>query len=298
MRFSVWPSPSAPWSEIQATALHAEKMGWDGVWFADHFMPNAADNSGPNQEAWTTMAGLAASVPRVRIGTLVTGNTYRHPAVLAKMAAGVDIISGGRLVFGIGSGWQENEHEAYGIPFYTVGSRLRRLDEACQVIKSLFANEKTNFDGKYYQLKDAPLAPKPVQSPVPFLIGGGGENVTLKIAAKYADEWNVWGTPEVLAKKGAILDAHCNDIGRDPSAIKHSTQGVILANEKSPLAGRMGDRGRQFMGDNAEQMKEVVQAYKEANVHEIIFPMFFLPPGGEGQEALDRFITDVAPAFR
>src|SRR5688500_6671732 len=129
MRFSVWPSPNSPWSDILDSARHAEATGWDGVWFADHFMPNQEDTSGPTLEAWTVIAGLAASVPRVRIGTLVTGNTYRHPAVLAKMAAGVDIISNGRLVLGIGSGWQENEHAAYGIPFYTVGSRLRRLAE-------------------------------------------------------------------------------------------------------------------------------------------------------------------------
>ena len=132
------------------------------------------------------MAGraVAVAVPRIRLGTLVTGNTYRHPAVLAKIAAGVDIISDGRVVLGIGSGWQENEHEAYGLEFSTVGGRLRRLEEACVIIKSLLANDRTDFDGEFYQLKDAPLDPKPVQDPLPLMIGGGGEKVTLRITAQ------------------------------------------------------------------------------------------------------------------
>src|SRR5262249_8606742 len=129
MRFSFWPASQHPWSEVLALAQHVESTGWDGVYFCDHFMPNAADTSGPWGETWTTLAALAAAVPRVRIGGLVCGNTYRHPAVLAKMAATLDHISGGRAVLGLGAGWQENEHRAYGIPFYTLGERLARLDE-------------------------------------------------------------------------------------------------------------------------------------------------------------------------
>jgi len=121
------------------------------------------------------------------MGTLVTGNTYRHPAVLAKMAATVDHISNGRVVLGLGSGWQENEHAKYGIPFYTVSIRLKRLEEACQVIKALFSEESARFSGEFYQLEDAPLVPKPIQESLPLLIGGGGEKVTLKITAKYAE---------------------------------------------------------------------------------------------------------------
>ena len=178
-------------------------------------MPNQEDNSGPTGEAWTSIAALAASVPRIRLGTMVTGNTYRHPAVLAKMAAQVDDISGGRLILGIGSAWQQNEHEAYGIPFYTVGSRLRRLEEAVQVICSLFENERTDFDGKFYQLTNAPLAPKPVQRPhPPILIGGDGEKVTHRLAAQYADEWNVWGDSDLLRHKIGILEQQCTDVGR------------------------------------------------------------------------------------
>ena len=210
MQFSVWPNHPGVWEPLLNFADHVEHSGWDGLWLADHFMPNQEDNSGPTGEAWTALAALAARIPRIRLGTMVTGNTYRHPAVLAKMAAQVDVISDGRLVLGIGSAWQQNEHEAYGIPFYTVGSRLRRLEEAVQVIRSLFTNERTDFSGKFYQITNAPLAPKPLQPHGPsLLIGGGGEKVTMRIAAQYADEWNVWGDPETLRHKISVLEQHC-----------------------------------------------------------------------------------------
>lgn len=299
MRFSIWPSPTQPWADVLELARHAEATGWDGVWFADHFMPNAADNSGPTNEAWTTIAALCAAVPRLRIGTLVTGNTYRHPAVLAKMAATCDQISGGRLVLGLGSGWQENEHVAYGIPFYTVGGRLNRLDEACQVIRGLFENERTTFDGRYYQLKDAPLAPKPVQRPVPLLIGGGGEQKTMKIAAKYANEWNVWGSVEVLRQKGEVLDRHCEAIGRDPREIQHSAQGIVLPSASHPMANSMGARGTAMFADNPDQVREVVAAYREAGVFELIVPDFFMGQGMDlRKNTYDQFIAAVGSAFR
>ena len=128
MRFSFWPAPTNSWNDTLDLANHAEATGWYSIWFADHFMPNAEDTSGPFAECWTTLAALGAAVPRVRIGALVTGNTYRHPAVLAKMAANVDQISGGRCVLGLGAGWQENEHRAYGLNFSTLGGRMARFD--------------------------------------------------------------------------------------------------------------------------------------------------------------------------
>src|SRR5688500_4097635 len=175
MRFSVWPNAAQPWDDILDVAQHAEATGWDGVWIADHFMPNEADPSGPTNECWTLLAALGAAVPRVRLGALVTGNTYRHPAVLAKMAATVDQVSGGRIVLGLGAGWQENEHAAYGIPFFTTRERLERLEEACEIVKGLFSQPRTSFEGRHYTLRDAPLEPKPVQDPLPLLVGGGGE---------------------------------------------------------------------------------------------------------------------------
>src|SRR3954470_8091619 len=208
MRFSVWPAPSETWEEVLGVAQHAESTGWDGVWFADHFMPNTDDAEGPTMECWSVLAGLAAAVPRVRLGALGSGNTYPHPAVLANIAATTDQISGGRVVLGLGAGWQENEHRKYGIEFFDVPTRLQRLEEACQVIRALPGEKRANFEGRHYRLEDAPLDPKSVRQPIRLLIGGGGEKVTLRIAATYADEWNVWGDPAVLRHKGEVLERH------------------------------------------------------------------------------------------
>jgi F420-dependent oxidoreductase-like protein len=298
MRFSYWPGAGNPWSDLVDVCRHVESTGWDGIWFADHFMPNAADTSPPVGEAWTTIAGLAALVPRVRIGTLVTGNTYRDPAVLAKMAAGADIISGGRLILGLGAGWQENEHTAYGIPFYTVGGRLRRLDEACQVVTSLFNNDRTTFAGRYYQLQDAPLAPKPVQQPLPLLIGGGGEKVTMRIAAQYAHEWNVWGTPDVLKRKMAILDQHCADLGRDPKTIRRSAQALMVLSDDPEVVAKAAVPGRPVIAGNVDQLRDIVRQYDEAGVDELIIPDATLGRGEQRAAVLDRFIKEVAAPFR
>lgn len=298
MRFSVWPSSANTWEDTLNVAKHAEATGWDGVWFADHFMPNQADTSGPTAEAWTTIAALSALVPRVRIGTLVTGNTYRHPAVLAKMAAQCDVISGGRIVLGLGSGWQENEHAAYGLEFSTVPGRLKRLEEACQVIKGLTTSLKTDFDGKFYQLKDAPLNPRPVQNPLPLLIGGGGEHVTLKITAKYADEWNVWGTPETLRNKMAILDAHCDKIGRPRTAIQRSAVALLVLTDDAEQVERMKAAGRPLIAGNAAQVRDIIAEYRDAGVSEVIIPDFNLGRGEKKIEAYDAFMNDIVPAFR
>lgn len=299
MKFSIWPGPNNPWSDTLEIAMHAEATGWYSVWYADHFMPNAEDTSGPTSECWTTLAALGQATSRVRIGALVTGNTYRHPAVLAKMAANVDNISNGRCVLGLGAGWQENEHRAYGIEFSTLGGRMARFEEACQVVTGLFSNEKTNFQGKYYQLTDAPLAPKPVQDPMPLLIGGGGEQKTLKIAAKYANEWNVWGTPEVLAHKGAILDRYCEEIGRDPKSIKHSCQGMLVQTEDSAVVERMRASGRPVIGGTGADIRGIVERYIEAGVDELIIPAFNLGRTAADTKAqMDKFNDEVMSHFK
>ena len=173
MRFGIFTGMgNTTWDAVLDLWRHAAAGGWDAACVTDHFMPNTPDRVGDTMECWTTLAALAAAVPKLRVGTIVSGNTYRHPAVLAKMAAQVDVISGGRLICGIGAAWQQNEHEAYGIPFYTVAERLARLDEACQVLKALWTQDKSTFKGHYYQLSDAPLAPKPVQRPYPELMIG------------------------------------------------------------------------------------------------------------------------------
>ncbi|MCC7088586.1 MAG: LLM class F420-dependent oxidoreductase [Dehalococcoidia bacterium] len=299
MRFGFWPGPNNSWNDTLALAKHAEAGGWHGVWYADHFMPNAEDTSGPTSECWTTLAALAASVPRIRLGALVTGNTYRHPAVLAKMAANVDNISGGRCVLGLGAGWQENEHRAYGINFSTLGGRMNRFEEACQVVTGLFSNEQTTFAGKHYQLTDAPLAPKPVQKPLPLLIGGGGEQRTLRIAAKYANEWNVWGTPEVLKHKGGILDQYCREIGRDPKTIAHSAQGMLMLTDDAAMVERMKAAGRPVIGGNGPQVRALVEQYAEAGVDELIIPDFNLGRTVADKTAvMDRFANEVMAHFR
>lgn len=299
MRFIFWPGPNNSWRETLQLAQHAESTGWDGVYYADHFMPNAADTSGPTSECWTTLAALAARVPRIRLGALVTGNTYRHPAVLAKMAANVDNISGGRCVLGLGAGWQENEHAAYGIPFYTLGGRMRRLEEACEVVTGLFANEKTNFQGRYYQLTDAPLAPKPVQRPLPLLIGGGGEKQTMRIAAKYATDWNVWGTPELLRAKQVVLDEHCRAIGRDPKEIQRGANALLVLSDDPETVERMRAAGRPVIAGNAEQVRGVIQAYADAGVDEVVIPDFNLGRDAATKVAvMDRFANEVMAKFR
>ena len=296
------------WSQLQQLWQHIEATGWDAAFVTDHFMPNVPDPVGDTLECWTALAGLAHTTSRMRIGTLVTGNTYRHPAVLAKMATTVDIMTGGRLICGLGAAWQKNEHVAYGIPFYTVGERLSRLEEACQVLLGLWTQPKTTVHGKYYQLTEAPLFPKPVQQPHPeLLIGGGGERRTLRIAAQYADHWNVWGGPEILRRKGHILAEHCATLGRDPAHITHSANMPMLITDKAEdrerlihslmrLFGRSEPVARDtVLAGSVTYMQDTLGRLQEAGVDMMCVPTF-LPPWH--MEQLDRFITEVAPALR
>jgi F420-dependent oxidoreductase-like protein len=298
MRFAFWPGSANSWDDVLALSRHAEASGWDGIYFADHFMPNQADTSGPTLECLTALAALAVTVPRVRLGSLVIGNTYRNPALLAKMVANIDIMSGGRFVLGLGAGWQENEHAAYDFPFYTVGGRLRRLEESAQVIRSLFRNDKTDFEGRYYSIPGAPLAPKPHRPP-PLLIGGGGEQVTLRIAAQYADEWNVWGTPQVLAQKQGVLDRHCAELGRDPKEIQRSAVALLALTDDAALVERTRASGRPVIAGNSDEVAAVVQEYINAGVDEIVIPDFNLGRTIEAkQDVMDRFMKDVVQRFR
>ena len=296
MQFSLWPNPTQPYQDVLELARHAEATGWDGFWYADHFMPNAPDTSTPWPEAWMTLAGVGALVPRLRLGTLVAGNTYRHPAVLAKMAATLDHMTGGRVVLGLGSGWQENEHRQYGIPFYTVKERLQRLEEACAVIKALFSETKADFAGRFYQLEGASLEPKPVQQPLPMLIGGGGEQRTLRITARFADAWNVWGDVATLRHKMEILDGHCADLGRDPKAIRRTAVALLFMSEDNQFLERMRntDLPQPAVIGTPEEVRETLNGYESAGVDEFIVPDFTLGQGREKIELLDRFIKEVA----
>jgi F420-dependent oxidoreductase-like protein len=311
MRFGIFTSMGLQtWSGVLDLWKHIESTGWDVACVTDHFMPNTPEREGAMLESWSTLSALAALVPRMRVGTIVLGNTYRHPAVVAKMAAQVDIISGGRLLLGLGAGWQQNEHEAYGIPFYTMRERLERLDEACEVITSLWTSARSNFKGRYYQLSDAPLDPKPVQRPHPeLMIGGGGEKVTLKIVARHADHWNVWGGPQVLSRKGRILDEHCAAVKRDPKSITRSVNMALLITDTKAevealaktIETRMGrhaaDARDTCLAGTPDQIREQLRALKAAGAEVLFIPSMFRPLP-ELRRDLDRFITEIAPAFR
>jgi len=197
-----------------------------GAWLFDHFMPLGPDQTGPIFEGWTLLGALAAETQRLRLGLMVTGNTYRHPAILANIGATVDVVSQGRLDFGIGAGWFQFEHDAYGIPLPPPRERIDRLGEACEVIKLMWTERAPDFDGQYYHLTGAYCEPKPVQNPYPpFVIGGGGEQRTLRVAARYADMWNLVGVDlETYRHKSSVLDERCAEIGRDPSDIVRSIQ--------------------------------------------------------------------------
>ena len=194
---------------------------FESGWTFDHFYPIFSDSAGPCLEGWSTLTALAQATKRLRLGTLVTGIHYRHPAVLANMAAAVDIISGGRLELGIGAGWNEEESGAYGIELGSIKDRFDRFEEACEVLTGLLSQETTTFNGKFYQLTDARNEPKGPQKPhPPICIGGSGEKRTLRITAKFADHWNfVGGPPDEFARKREVLASHCADIGRDPKEI-------------------------------------------------------------------------------
>lgn len=204
------------------------------AWLFDHFMPLGDDPTGPCMEGWTLLPALAAQTERVRVGLMVTGNTYRHPAVLANIGATADIVSDGRLDFGIGAGWNELEHNAYGIELHPPGERIRMFGEACEVIRLMWTETAPDFDGRYYHLKGARCEPKPVQKPhPPFVIGGSGEQLTLRIVAKYAQIWNYTGASvEEFQHKSEVLESHCAKVGRNPSEIVRSVQ--LRANQDNP----------------------------------------------------------------
>lgn len=226
VRYGLKLSQKAPIEEYRAVWRIADEAGFDSVWNMDHFATLGDDGAGDIFEAWTLLGAMAEATARVRIGCMVTGNTYRHPAVLAKMAVTVDHLSGGRLEFGIGAGWAENEHTMLGLEFGTVGDRMDRLDEACHIIRSLWTERRTTFHGRHYDITDAVAEPRPVQYPhPPIWIGGRGRRRTLRLTAQYADVWNMpSGPPEEFAELSKVLDEHCAAIGRDPAEIRRTVQ--------------------------------------------------------------------------
>ncbi|SDO39116.1 probable F420-dependent oxidoreductase, Rv1855c family [Nakamurella panacisegetis] len=215
--------PAEQWATMSRLAKRADDGPWESIWVYDHFHTVPVPTDQATHEAWTLMAAFAASTSRVRLGQMCTCMAYRNPAYLAKVAATVDIVSGGRTEMGIGAGWYEHEWRAYGYGFPKAGDRLRALDEGVQIMQQAWSTGSATLDGKFYQVDGAIVRPLPLQEGgIPMWIAGGGEKVTLKIAAKYAQYTNFDGTPEGFAAKSALLEAHCADVGTDFAAITRS----------------------------------------------------------------------------
>lgn len=266
---------SNSWHDMLPVWQEAEGLGFDTAWVVDHFLPIFSDPSGPCMEGWTTLSALAMATKTIRLGVMVTGNTYRNPAVLAKTATTVDIISQGRLIFGMGGSWFEREHTAFGIPFPSIGERLGRLEESLTLIKQLWTQDTTSYTGRYYQLDEAPFLPKPVQKPhPPILVGASGERVALRIVARHADMWNSFGPPALFRHKIARLSEHCRRIGRDPDTIEKS---VLVTGLFAP-----------------DQARQEVEDYVDAGVTHIIFSV----EAAQDLGAIRTFARDVMPAFR
>ena len=264
------------WPELVSQWKLAEELGFDSIWLFDHFMALYADPDGPCLETSTLLAALAKETSRANIGVLVYGNTHRHPSVLAKEIVTVDHVSNGRAILGIGAGWNEREHRAYGIPFPSAGDRVEMLDESLQIVESLFTQQRTTFRGQHYQLEDAPFAPKPVQQKLPVLIGGTRPRM-LKVIARHADLWDTSRDPKQLEEGLDQIRINCEEIGRDPAEIAVSSS---------------------FGADRLERedgFEDLIRTYRAAGSSQFLFDF---PLGGEGLESAKRLATNVIPRLR
>ncbi|MGH2754715.1 MAG: TIGR03560 family F420-dependent LLM class oxidoreductase [Actinomycetota bacterium] len=238
------------WKEILSRTRFAEDLGFDGAWVFDHFKPLYGPRTGPSFEGWSLLAALASATDSIRLGALVTGVTYRHPSILAAQAVTVDHVSNGRLEFGIGAAWFEEEHRELGVPFPPTGERVRRLDEAVRLIRALWTEDDVSFDGRHYSLSSAGYNPKPVQKPhPPIWIGASGERATVPLAGRLADVWHGFGSVSALKRKSAILDRAAEAAGRDPSTIARSTALSISEpiDEVKATAGSLRDAGFTYL---------------------------------------------------
>ena len=311
IRFGVQAAPQQiSWAELKEVWQEVETLGFDSLWVNDHMLPSVGPTDAANMEGWATLAAMAALTSRVKIGALVTANTFRHPAVLAKMATTIDHISNGRFILGIGSGYFEQEHKVYGIPFPTISERAKRLEEAIQVIRTLWTQESASFQGTYYQLANAPFVPKPMQKPhPPIMIGGMGEKLTLPIVAKYADMWNAAGlTPQQLTQKLAVLEEHCRQVGRDCKKIEKTYVTPLYVRTDPAEVQALLDQTPRMQGVSAEQaratilagdvaaVQQQVQAYVDAGATHFI--LVLRRPGFYDREGIRLFAKEIMPHFR
>ena len=296
----------ASWDEIVRIWQRAEALGYDTAWTYDHFVAVMMDPYDPCLESWSCLAALAVETRRIRIGALVTGNTYRHPAILAKVATTVDVISGGRLEFGIGAGWYEPEHRMLGIHFGTARERCARLDEALHVVRALWGQKQATFAGTHYRLEGAISEPKPPQSPhPPITVAGAGEKYLLPVVARHADAWSSFGSPEVFRRRIALLHRLCEAEGRDGEAIE---KGVLVpASITEDLAtaapliqgyamyqGLSEDEARGWMlVGTADDVRRQLDAFVAAGVTH-----FVLTLSPYNFDVMERFAAEVLPHYR
>ena len=305
------------WPVMRDLALHADRAPWDSLWVYDHFhtVPVPTDES--THEAWTLMAAFAATTSRIKLGQMCTAMSYRNPAYLAKVAATTDVISGGRVQMGIGGGWYEHEWRAYGYGFPSAGVRLARLDEGVQIMRDAWRDGRVSFEGKHYQVDGAIVAPKPLQdNGIPLWIAGGGEKVTLKIAAKYAQYTNFSGNPEEFARKSDILAQHCADVGTDYHSIVRSANvnAVIGTSEadveqrlqriRQRLAGICGDTAADAMiamnrapGNATGTPDQVIQTLTGLRDLGCDYVICYFPEAAYDRSGIELFEREVIPAL-
>jgi probable F420-dependent oxidoreductase len=266
VKFSLWPSNTRAPADVLEDVRGAEASGWYGVWLADHYMPNTGDTTparGDVYECWALLPALAAVTERVRIGTLVSPTSVHHPALLAKRAATIDQLSGGRFVLGLGAGWQLNEHHAYGIDLEPPGKRVSRFEEAIAIVRSMLSDDTTTFAGEFYNFTDAPADPKPVQAPLPLLVGTRGPRM-LRITARHANEWNTWHAPDLADRIQALAEA-CEKTGRDPATMWRSVNALIDLDGSAPPSGRT-------LAGSAQQLIDQLGQYAGLGFDEFILP--------------------------
>lgn len=305
MQFSYWATIGQTFDDIRAGAQFAADAGWRGVWVPDHFMPVADSDNGPGPtdaemgpmlEGWVTLGALAGSVEEVRLGLMVGGNTYRHPAVVAKMALTLDNISGGRAVLGLGAGWQLNEHQRFGIPLPSVKDRSDMLEEAVALCRVMFeaGDGRVDFTGSHYQLTQAPVAPGPVNGRLPIMVGGAGAKRTLRTVARHADEWNAWGRPDTIAGHLDVLRGHCDREGRSFDDLHITAVGLLIIVDDAEQAQSMRDSmgPRSGLVGTVDELKAVIEEYEAVGVDELLVPDFAIV-GPEKLSVLERFNAEV-----
>ena len=284
--------------ELRGLWRRIEELGFEWISIWDHFYAADATGNPHCLEAVASHAALAATTTRVRCGSLVYSAGYRHPAVLANAMATLDQIADGRITLGLGGGWPKEEYDVYGIPFGTTGERLRKLDESIQCVRMLLTQDKATFDGEFFALAGAQCVPKPVQDRLPIWVGGGGEKVTLRIAAAHADGWNVpFIAPDAWAHKAGVLDEHCERLGRDPASITKSVNvGMAFTDDELRAQfGAMSDYVKPgVLTGSVQEMVDKVSAYAEAGASWVILAM----RAPFDRDGLERFAAEVLPAVR